>query len=333
MKVMTEEELLKACEEPKDYKKPRDVTVDDYSHGKWLRKFAYYPKFLPIYSHMDHGIDPYEAVSKANIEINMPSVFFFSPDRVNYYKKNSNKTVPAYQIQSPFLFCRKYLGIEKDRKATGTLAFPAHNITSKDKNNTINFDIDKYISDLKSLPDKYQPISVCMYWIDIKLGRHKIFLENGFNVYTAGNIHNYNFIENYYAILKNFKYATSNTYGSYAPYSVEMSIPFFLYGERPDRSNFSTKDVPKEVKNSTYSSVFDYPKAKKFFTLFGEITDTISPEQKAYIDSIMPTNGGVSRLHASYILYTSFLKRKLRIFTKGWLQMKWRDLWRYLHRK
>ncbi len=61
-----------------------------------------------------------------------------------------------------------------------------------------------------------------------------IFISKGYKVVTAGNPHDNTYTQKFYAILKNYKYTMSNLIGSYTFYSVEMGIPFSLYGRRTE---------------------------------------------------------------------------------------------------
>ena len=67
---------------------------------------------------------------------------------------------------------------------------------------------------------------------NINMENHPDFIskaiEKGFDVVTAGHKFDKKFVNRFYEILSNHKYATSNAYGSHVPYSIEMGLPFFI---------------------------------------------------------------------------------------------------------
>ena len=69
------------------------------------------------------------------------------------------------------------------------------------------------------------------YYYDVLQGHHAIFEQAGFEVVTNGYIGDFDFVEIFYDTIRRFRYTTSNHTGSYAYYSLEMGIPFFLYGK------------------------------------------------------------------------------------------------------
>lgn len=168
--------------------------------------------------------------------------------------------IEAICIGNPFMELRRKKSIEKDENAKGTILFPVHSTDLiKVKLNWI-----KYIEKVKSLPDEYQPISVCLYFKEILNGVDEIFLKEGISVYCAGHYYDPEFFMKFYNILKKFKYSSSNSFGSYALYSIEMGIPFFLFSDN-DTIKFDNvggdNQVPRGVyalQESSFDKYFSY---------------------------------------------------------------------------
>ena len=193
-----------------------------YGFGKQIRRFAGYPMKLPLCINTDHGVG-LDSILKTEIMCDAPVQFYHAPENVDAWRKQFKK--PCYVLHSPFVFYRKKNKISQSENSKGTLAYATH--TTEEVDDISNVEL--YITDLKALPGEYHPVSICLHYHDINKGLHKTFLKHGFRVFTAGHPYDYNFIKNFYNILKDFKYTTSNMVMSCLYYSVEMGIPCLLY--------------------------------------------------------------------------------------------------------
>ncbi len=282
-----------------------------YGLGKYIRKYGYYPDWLPLRVHTDHG--PREQTpSYTDLESTASVQMFHSPNSVEHWKKLSDK--PCYCYFSPFVYYRRTNEIYLDEKRKGTIAFPAHTTPVIDDVS----DILNYINDLNNLPEPFQPVSICLHMHDINKGLHKKFLAAGFPVYTAGHASDYNFIERFYSIIKQFKYATSNTFGSYVFYCVELGIPFSITGNKQKLINKSDPNIPigeydplKECEH--------YSNAEK---VFQGINLEISPIQREYVDFHLGLKYSISRKKMALVLYWALIKY---IFSLEWIKIffKW----------
>lgn len=307
---MKEESLEFLCKANKTYIKnkiPEFWTAEIYSFGINIRAYGFYPKFLPLLVYTDHSPAmtteipaPHELNSKAFVQ------FYHDPKMVEKYKTISKK--PCFNLYSPFVFYRRKNRIEINHDAKGTIAFPAHSTGATE--NLMDWNI--YIKQLKDLPEKFHPISICLHMHDVNRGLHKIFMQNGFDVYTAGHADDDRFAERFYDILKKFKYSTSNLIGSYTFYTVEMDIPFFVYGEHPKYYNNWDPNIEK----GKYESYKQAPKYIFTENLFKEISTTITKDQKFFVEDCLGLKSGVSRFKMFIILYGCFFKYCIIKFIK-----------------
>lgn len=298
---MTEEQLLDLCADKNNHPFFRGApywTAEIYSFGKYIRKYGYYPKFLPLAIYTDHGAGRIENKPyKDTLETDAPTMFYHSPESVKIWKKFSKK--PCYAFFSPFVFCRRINKIEKSDQAKGTIAFPTHMTADIDDLS----DMKKYIEDLKALPEKFQPVSVCLHMTDVRKGRHKIFMENGLPVFTAGG-NSAGFADRFYGILKNFAYATSNLIGSTTYYSVEMGVQFFIYGDKPILINNGDANVPA----GEYDFYAGHKHYQELHKMFSTLDCGITDEKRKVIEYDLGVYDGVSRLKMSWLLYSSLFK-------------------------
>lgn len=298
MSGYSEEELFNLINEPK--KNPARIiywTSEVYGTGQGIREYGYYPNWLPLYIFTDHGVSRGSLFSKAELENDSEAMFFHSTESVDEFKKCSK--APCYCYYSPMVFYRKNHGIEKDKEAKGTLVFPQHSLAST------SVDVDKYIRQLKELGEEFQPVSICVHRDEIESGLYKNFLDAGFDLYTAGHPDDWDYVKRFYENLRKFKYATSNSAGSYLFYAVEMGIPFFIYGDEVYYNNYETE-------HDGFFEKYDpreYPLYDKLYTMFKDFPPEINTEQKEYVEKMLGMKDCISRLQMAKILYLSYLKR------------------------
>lgn len=281
-----------------------------YSFGRYIRQYGYYPIFLPLTIYSDHAPElinnkPYTH----ELESDAPVMFYHSLHAVDVWKNFSKK--PCYSLYSPFVFYRRKNNIKKLDNSNGTIAFYSH---STDVIDNI-LDPELYIKQLLELPEKFQPVSVCLYDNDVRKGIYKIFLKHNIPVYTAGNSKSKFFAERFYSILKNFSFATSNAIGSYLFYAVEMNIPFSIYGDGPIYINKGDKNI----KFGKYDSYQEFPIYKEIYGLFKGLNTEITDEQKLIVEDGLGINTGVSRRKMAILLYGSFLKWFFSVRPWKWL--------------
>ncbi len=187
--------------------------------------------------------------------------------------------VPAYVFGAPYVHYRRAKNIQKDPNAKGTVVFPSHGLEAM----PAQYNIDAYCQQLLQLPKKFHPITICVFWGDIsQFALHLEYLARGFHV-TSVFLEGINYVDGFYNILKKHEYATSNIFGSYVLYAIEMDIPFFLLGERVVYDN--RKQLDPNMEKTLF--VADSDEMGKFRTkLFRNAPkDIITSEQRDYIHS------------------------------------------------
>tara|TARA_Y100000588_G_scaffold384143_1_gene474812 strand:+ start:691 stop:1428 length:738 start_codon:yes stop_codon:yes gene_type:complete len=214
---------------------------------------------------------------------------------------------PCYSYYSPFVYYRRRHRIDPLPDTQGTLAFAPH--TTPNAHHEIDYP--RYIAQLKALPEEYQPVSVCLHMHDIVKGYHRAFIESGFPTYTAGHAHDHRFAERFYDMLRQFRYTTAVEIGSHTFYSVEMGIPFFVYGDRYCRVNLGDDNA----RLGTFDDYAEDPIYRKYYDLFNHFPNvSISTEQQSVASSLLGLDSGLGRLEMCKILYCS-LVRWLRVDT------------------
>lgn len=239
-----------------------------------IKEYADCPPSLPLYCRYEHGWDPMPRSDPYDAMTDKPLMLVWSKRRLELWNKVSS--IPAAVVGAPFVHYRKSRNIEKDIAAKGTVAFPAHSTSLIDA----VFNIDEYCELLKSLPEEFQPITICLHIHDMERKKDEIYQKHGFDVVNAGPIWvlGFEFVQNFYEILSSHKYATSNQIGSYSFYAVEMGIPFFILGESAELDNSGEPLMP------TKFSYTDYPIGDYAAALFQGPAQIISAEQKKFVE-------------------------------------------------
>jgi FkbM family methyltransferase len=262
-----------------------------------LKDYGYYPKSWPLFSYMDHGLTLFDKIPDHELTTDAPVIFKFSPRLVEIFKTKSNK--PVFCVLNPYVHYRKKHNITQSPDATGTLFFPAHSTEAiDDKTNWLQF-----IQQFQQIPATFHPINICLHPTDVNKGLDQIFIQNGYKVYSAGSAYDTNFTANLYKILTRHKYTMSNIPGSYSFYSVDLGIPFSLFGEQPKYFN----NGDKNIEPGEYNSFLAQPPYQKALKLFNGFSTDITDEQKTFVSFELGKSSSISRLKTSVLLYKALV--------------------------
>ncbi len=203
---------------------------------------------------------------------------------------------PCYRIPHPLVWYRHEHNIEQAKTAKGTICFPAHSVLGK----FAIYDIAEFCRQLRELPEAMQPVNICLFMTDIHRGTHLKYLEQGMPVVTAGSVWDIRFVDRYYDILRNYRYALSNCIGAYTYYSVEMGMPFSFLAGSCHYKDPQNNELPDERAEK-----------KEVEKLFSGIHTSITKQQKNYIAYAFDTKDCISREQMHEILVRAYAKYKL----------------------
>lgn len=302
-KGYTEVECEKLCDSSNVL--PRETSVkywtsEWYSYGKWYRDYACISEKIPLFVYSEHGV-AFDVVHKHELENDAEAMFVFSDAKLERYKKLSSK--PCYKVMNPFVWYRRQ-NVKQVVNPSGTLVFPSHSTC----NDQCIFDIDEYVYQLKMLPEDMHPVCVCLHMSDVSKGLHLDFMKRGLPVYTAGDASDLRFAERFYDLLRHFRYTMSNMIGSYTYYSIEMGIPFSLYGSKACFINISDPNFlsgPMEYETAGY---------KLAASLFNGINMSVTEQQREHVLACLGCSDSLSRLEMHRVLMRAYIRRKSFIY-------------------
>lgn len=300
---MTDAELELACDAQSTGVYPwAHWTSEIYSFGKCLRFWTKYPRVFPLFVYSDHGVGLHSHLFQHELENPAKVHFTWHPVKAQRYSSFAYKKVLL--VTHPWIFYRRLHGITRSKKPEGTLAFFMHGTTAV---KWVGHDSEEYFEKLRALPGKFQPVVLCLHMNDIKAGLHKELRRYGFPIVTAGNTSSTNFVDRFYDLVKNYSYATSQVWGSYAAYCVELGIPYFHLGERPELVNIADPNLPAGVAPQ-YWDDFHEDSAKKAEALFSLPVDIVTDEQRAFVESVLGFDSRLDRWRVSWILWREFFR-------------------------
>ena len=294
------QELEEICKNPNDRKKYS--WHDYYSLGIYIKEYAKFPKFLNLVAYTDHGPAIRESLLPIDLNNHYRVSLLQNTIRIKSFKKIGK---PAYCTGSPFVHYRKKRNIQIKKDAKGTICFPFHST----KFIKATFDIDKLLKQINDLPETFQPVTICLHHCDVEDGKHLEYIKKGFKVVSAGHKFDKKFVTRFYEILSSHKYATSNGYGSHAPYSIEMGLPFFFFDDKIRIKNIGDEDFNfKEGSLNEFAhadrKMNKYEQAK---LLFNEVRTEITEEQKVFVEEVLGIHDAISPEKLNRILWKEFL--------------------------
>lgn len=265
------------------YKSPQWLywPAELYSFGRCYREWLGLPSWFPLPLYGDHGVaasgelSSHEKISKPKVHLT------WFKGRAESLKKNSSSK-KILHIPHPWVTFRHRHGFKKKKNACGTLVFFSH---SNDGIEIVDYDFEKYFSDLKLLPDEYHPLVICMHRHDVEKKYHLKMRKYGLPIISAGETSSPYFVERFYNMISNFNFATSNSGGSELFYCEEFGVPYFIKGEQPTYVNFWHQEAPlgplkntdEMNKNTTFEKI-------ALFSIFPPIN---SGEKERFVSDIL----------------------------------------------
>jgi len=248
-------DLYKLCRdrslETKELFKPNSFYGIDYI----IKKYSAIPPNKALKIIFPHGVSlSNNFVWKEEKNAIISCVYSYSPHRYKIYKNETNKVVlPA---ASPFVYLAELLNQQPNPEPEGTIFFPAHST-------------------------HHVTISVCIYWRDFNLGRHKIFKEKGFRIVSAGHMFDPWFLLRLYHLCSTHKYSASNELGSHLFYSVKSGCSFYFMNYKQTVKKATGSILERDV------SIPDRKIVSNLLRLFSKPTEKPTDEQLRKVDSFL----------------------------------------------
>ena len=236
---------------------------------------------------IEHGVYFGEFISHAALQDNTQTIITLSEYRKQALEKQLDKTVRV--VGSYICYAQNLLNEFKFKQLKSELgkvllAFPSHSIFSAHA----QFNADDFIDFIKEIKEKgqFDTVLVCLYYVDIELGRDKIYQKHGFKVVTAGFNIDYHFLDRLKTLISLSDYTVSNDLGTHIGYCVQLGKPHQVYqtsviftaGENKEAAEIELK------KRSQTQEILREQEKQEICGLFSEFNESITPEQQACVD-------------------------------------------------
>jgi len=199
---------------------------DYYGNAKNLKQYlglraSYQFKFV-----LEHSVYLGDDIWTQDAESKVPLFLSNSPSRAKLHRQKTKKR--SIPIGYGFLYAienfRNQHGGEVSSGRRGTIVFPSHST----HHIMADFDIAGYADYLVDLPEKFQPVVVCIYWKDYLNGSADYYRQRGLSVVSAGHLFDSMFFLRLYDICRQFEYSTSNLIGGSLFMSVASGCKYFF---------------------------------------------------------------------------------------------------------
>jgi hypothetical protein len=234
-----QEDLLDLC---RDLPHPTDGPFPQnsfYGIANIIRRYARLSSSFPIAAVIPHSVmlDP-SFVWGTEIDARVPAVLSFPEYRDEVYRAvTSKRVIPS---ASPYIYLVRMLESIPETKREGTIFFPAHSTHHV----TTSMRPEKTAANLSDVDGRFRPVTVCMYWRDIQLGRHTPYLDRGLRVVSAGHIFDDRFLYRLHWLCSQHTYSSGDTLGSHTFFSVESGCTHIsLFDEEPNSISRRTRET------------------------------------------------------------------------------------------
>lgn len=250
---------------------------DFYGQAAVLKKYADFPAHYPLKAVLEHGLFFDDWMWDVDRSARLPLYFSSSAHRARIQTRETGRaSIPiGYGFLYAMSLFRTIHGSEESMDIRrGTIVFPSHS-THHVK---AVYDHEAFAGTLDALPERYKPVTVCIYWKDFLHGYHSPYEKKGFRIVTAGHIFDPDFLYRFYDICRHFKYSTSNNIGGHLFYSVKSGCSFFY-----TPSNRITHEVHTDVPVGGFTSMYRMT-IDKMISLFSEPKEAMDREQMEFVD-------------------------------------------------
>ena len=214
-----------------------------YSFGRCYREWLGFPSWVPLPMSGDHGawspggsFSPHELNSKTNIHLS------WHDKRFEILKSSSRKNV--IHCPHPWITFKNRLGLKRKNSSCGTLVFLPHSCVGIEVE---DYSFNGYIDELLSLPPKFHPFILCIHRHDVQKKLHLQLLDYNLPIITAGETSSPYFVERFYSMISNFRFATSSDIGSQSFYCEDFGVRYFCKGREPTYIDAGNETKPPFV--------------------------------------------------------------------------------------
>jgi len=254
-----------------------------YGHGYQLQKFF---RTLDLTNcGIEHGFIFGSLVQDFHLNSWTENIITFSDYRKEFIENQTNKgviCVGPYIHYADYLLSDLELEDVKSKLGKVLLVIPQHSISGVN----YGYSEQQIIDYIVPLSGEYDRVIICLYWHDIKMGKHQIYTNNNFEIVNAGHINDVFFLDRLKTILYLSDSVLTNSIGTHIGYSIFMKKPVHIFEQNIIRSvdeKNKVEDTQRDsLANRTFKEIND-----RFMELFSHgALDVITDEQYRFVADV-----------------------------------------------
>lgn len=250
-----------------------------YGAAEQIKRFLNLPSSYPLKAALQHGNQYGETFWDAEIHNPLPVSLAWGEQRAAVWKKHTEK--PLCTIGAPFFYTKSLFSVdviarERARLGKNLLVFPTHST----HHITTSFDTETWLEKIRENSKYFSTVRICIYWKDYLLGRHKPYVEAGYECVSAGHMYDLNFLPRLRFLLEVCDATMSNQLSSHVGYSLFLGKPHKLFQQE---LAFSVEYDERNVRAGFLAYLQD-PGVQKILASFSTTEFHITPEQLAVLD-------------------------------------------------
>ena len=120
--------------------------------------------------------------------------------------------------------------LKKIKKKLGRvlLVFPSHPSPEA----SFSYNLDELLDEIDIVAKRFDTVLVSLFWLDIKKGNDKYYLDRGYTVVCSGIRSDRWFLSRQKDLLWLADYSMSNDIGTHIGYSIAMGVPHYLFKQK-----------------------------------------------------------------------------------------------------
>ena len=239
----------------------------------------------PLTNYIEHGLlfsETAALLEKLMNRYSIKRIFTYSEHRKQQLERILKNKLANVEIVplGPFIkgasnfYSKEKLDAIKKRLGRTLLVFPMHSWPGVEN----DFCNDTFVQEIEKIRMDFDTVLVCMYYIDIKSGKHKAYEKMGYTIVSNGSRSDFSFLSRQKDLIELSDLTMSNGIGGHIGYSICLNKPHYYYQQN---INFLIDEKAANTENPEmeYRRVIE----KDFVSVFGNVQKDVSEMQKKFV--------------------------------------------------
>ncbi|MBZ0263228.1 tetratricopeptide repeat protein [bacterium] len=246
---------------------------DFYGHATQMKQFLGLPPNHKLKFILAHGVVQHKRIWEIKVESPLPVFLCPSAEYANLFQEAVGKI--AFGVGPMLYYVPGFDSALPLPEEKTLVVFPDHSTHYQ----TTDYNFDRIEAVIQSQASRFERIRICLYWKDILLGHHLYYLDQGYEVTSAGHMFDPYFIRRLIQIIGSATETIAFSVSTNMSYSVAMNRPIWI----------TDGDSKRQYKDEqTREQFIDYWDDAKAFrdeaeALFSDPVDKITTGQREFI--------------------------------------------------